>query len=154
MKSVMESIEEKLKTKKIFTCMEYNNISAWRVLSGMYDKGHRSYEFNGVRYDIEYSPTHPTIGNRSSTPEFEVRKQTAETIFNADDVLAKNEINIAHFHGGQPNGFEEPIPLESVDDILNIVKHFYEKTNLNIMIHRQSTGDVTIWLDDKRFSQR
>ena len=153
-KDVMERIEKKLKGQKSVCYMEHQNKPAWDVLNELYSSGHGLFEFNLKRYEISYHPSKPSAGNTSTTPAFEVKLYKPETIFDVDAVLAKKEITVRSFHGGVQEGYENPIQLINNDTVIGVVEDIYEDTDLNIMIQRHDTGDVTIWTDTKRFTTR
>ena len=159
MKSVMESIEKKLKGQKSFSCMAYSNKPAWDVLDELYQGGHESFDFNGVRYVLKYNPSVGTIGNRTSTPEYVVKRQTSKSIFDADQVLAHKEITVRDWMGGDSRVekcglVSNKLPLESNKDITSVVTVILTNTDYNVMVQRHDTGDATIWIDNKRFGQR
>lgn len=159
MKSVMESIEKKLKGQKTFSAMEHSNVPAWNVLKELYDGGHESIDFNGVRYVLSFHPsTTDHLSHRSTTPEFQVKRQTTKSIFDVDQVLAHKEIEVRDWMGGDPAKkcglVSNKLPLESMKDITSVVMVILTNTKYNVMVQRHDTGDATIWVDDKRFTQR
>ena len=159
MKSVMESIEKKLQGQKSVSYMGHSNKAAWRVLQEMWDNNQRQFVFNGVHYNFTYNPSHETHGNRSTTANFTVSRYSKKEMFNADEVLARKEIEVRHFHGGitkelEQLGLDKPISILDNGSILDVVGTIYDNTELNIMIQRHDTGDVTIWTDNKNFRQR
>jgi len=159
MKSVMESIEKKLQGQKHYTCMAHGNTLAWDVLDEIYKSGQTKFVFNGVHYDITFNPSHTTHGNRSTTSEYVVTRYSAKTMFDADELLAKKEITVRHFHGGkvpmEKMGMQDqPYDFVSQGILMEIINQIYLNSKYNIMIQRHDTGDVTIWVDEKRFNQR
>lgn len=69
---------------------------------------------------------------------------------------------VSDFHGGQSSKRVEylflksnPIEFNSNKDISNIVDHILNNSTYNILVQRNnSDGNVIIWIDDKRFTQR
>jgi hypothetical protein len=163
MKYAFEFIEKKLKGQKNVTIMAHQNKRVWGVLTELFDSGKDMYVFNEERYHIKYNPSTPTLGNRSTTPEFVVKKVTKTSTFDADEAFAKQEITIRDWMGGIDSEKVKEIPLgenpfvaegDIEDEVAEMVRVILINTNYNVMVQRQDTGDVTIWIDDKRFQQR
>ena len=157
MKSVFETIEKKLQGEKTYSFMEHTNIPAWRVFEEMKKHNNRQYVFNGVTYTFEYVPSHTTMGNRSTTAEFVVTRSTAKEVFDADQMLSIKEVEIRDWMGGDKRIGELDYNSKQkylINELMMIVNHIYDNTSYSIMIDRHNTGDVTVWIDDKRFKQR
>jgi len=164
MKSVFEGVEKKLKSNKTTSFMAHDNKPAWSVFNEMWENGQRRYTFNETEYRFVYHPSHPTIGNRSSTAEFEVVRSTKKELLDADAILAKKEIRVVDYRGGNTKRLEETLlmnkdgeyvfPLEDNKSINTIVGIILQNTKYNIMISHHDTGDVTIAIDNYRFQQR
>ena len=155
MKSVMEKIEKKLKGKATATFMEHTQKYMWKVLQKIFADGHRQYEFNGVRYNLDYVPSLATPTSVATFPEFRVSRFSKHDLFNADTVLAKKEITVRGWACAPMEGYENPIQLIDDDQLFAVVRELYNNNpQYNLMIQRHDTGDVTIWTDTKRFTQR
>jgi hypothetical protein len=157
-KNFCEFVEKQLKKKDVVAFSGWHTEPFGRMTStaaGLYARA-RTYTFNEREYIISYSAARKCRGgmDEGSPETYTIKRLSKSLRLDVDNLLSSTEINVRHFHGGQPKGFEEPIPLNGVYDVLRVVRHFYEKTDLNIMIHRQSTGDVIVWVDEKRFQQR
>lgn len=158
LKEFCEFIQKELKEKKVVSFSDWHSkpyAAKTPIVAALYKKA-RTFTFNSQEYLITFSAATSGMGGQSqgSPDDYTITKFNESDSLDVDELLSKREITIRHFHGGVAKDFEEPIPLDNVDDILRIVKYYYEETKLNVMVHRQSTGDVTVWLDDKRFTQR
>lgn len=157
-KMVMEQIEKKLQSQRAMTVLEYQNKPAWNVLREMWNDGRKQFIFNNATYRIQFNPSHTTIANRSSCDEFTVSRFTAKETFDVDELMSKREIHVRDWTGGDAakkcglsdNTFE----YDEMDKLISVIRVIMTNTDLNIMIQRHDTGDVTIWVDDKRFTQR
>jgi hypothetical protein len=157
-KMVMEQIEKKLQGQKSITIMEHDNKPAWNVLRELWNDKRKQFVWNNCTYNMQYNPAHETIGNRSSTPEFSISKFTKKETFDVDELMSKKEIRVRDWTGADAAKMcglvTDVVPLESLKDVTSIVTIIMTNTNLNVMIQRHDTGDVTIWVDNKRFTQR
>ena len=163
MKSAMESINKKLQNQKNVSYMAHDNKLVWGVLEEMWRDDKRQYMFNGVHYNFTYNPSHTTHGNRSTTPDFTVSRYSKKEMLDADEILAKKEIQVLDFRGGterlketllMENDGKYIFPLEDNKSITTIVGIILLNTNYNILIQHHDTGDVTIFIDNYRFQQR
>jgi len=157
-KMVMEQIEKKLQGQKAMTVLEYSNKPAWSVLRELWNDGRKQFIFNDATYRIQFNPSHTTIGNRSSCDEFLVSRFTKKETFDVDELMSKKEIRVRDWTGADAAKkcglVSDVLPFESIKDVTIIVTIIMTNTDLNVMIQRHDTGDVTIWVDNKRFTQR
>jgi hypothetical protein len=157
-KEFCEFVEKKLKSN------DYVSFSGWHsepnrkmtpIAAAFYAKA-RTFTFNDHEYIIEHSSaTSGRGGMDEGSPEtYTVKILSKSNRLDVDDLLSKKEVVVRHFHGGEVKDFERPFPLNSVQSVLNVVEDLYDNTDYNIMVYRQKTGDVTVWVDEGRFTQR
>jgi len=157
-KMVMDRIEKKLQSQKSMTIIEENN-PAWNVLRELWNDNRKQFVWNNSTYNMQYHPSvTDSLSNRSSTPEFTICRYTKKETFDVDELMSKKEIRVRDWTGADAAKMcglvSDTIPYESLKDVTSIVTVIMTNTDLNVMIQRHDTGDVTIWVDNKRFTQR
>jgi hypothetical protein len=160
--TTMKHIEKKLKNNLTVSFMEHTNVTPFRVLYEMWIEDKRQFLYEGVQYNFVYNPFHTTHGNRSTTPEFEVKRYSKKEMYDVDELLKNKEIEVRDWMGGTNRidqcgldklNDEYKYPYEKM--VLNqILEAIMDNTNYSVMIDRYGTGDVVVWIDDKRFKQR
>jgi hypothetical protein len=163
LKYTCEKIELQLNKPKVEVIgfMRHQNKIEYDVLEEIWkDQDHFTYK--GIKYTIKFKPSIQTIGNRFSTAEFEVTKykKKEKHTLDVDEILSNNVITVADWLGGTER-ISKFLPIdgqteyeydrETLSDIIDLI---LDTTDYNIMIQRHDSGDITVFIDHKRFTQR
>ena len=167
-KEFCEFVEKKLKNAKGISFDEWSSSPFDKltpVTKYFYSNG-RKFTYNDQEYIISFTPARSGRGgmDEGSPDSYEVQKLTKQNSFNVNDLLARKEITIRDWMGGESriddcsltriNG-EYRYAFKENDAVLpQIIESIMKNTTYNIMIQRHDIGDITVWIDDKRFTQR
>lgn len=164
-KKFCELVEERIeKNERVsFSSWHKEPFSSYVGIAKEMYENTQIFVFNGQEYIISYSPSRQGRGGMDEgSPDTYTVAPYEKNKMNVDDYLNTKEVLVSDFHGGQSSKKVEelflksnPIEFNSNKDISNIVDHILNNSTYNILVQRNnSDGNVIIWIDDKRFTQR
>lgn len=158
-KNAFEVIERNLKTRRSSVFFD-NGDTIYKTLKEIHNTYGTIYEYNSNKYEITFNRS-GGIDETYSSDSFVVRHYLPKQIeiFNVDELLLQKEINVRSWMGNGNDikacGIETTaFSYNDNQSIVNIVSTILDKSKFNVMIQRHESGDVTIWIDTKRFTQR
>lgn len=143
--------------------------SGWGSTSGFTDEDletiqkiaekNDSFTYNGNTYLIKFSRhTSGRGGMDEGTPdEWTVTLKKDETTFDADNFFAQKTFKIRDWLTGDERIKKMGYDTETdypIDDLWEVSCEIFDGFGLNTMQYRLESGDVILFIDDKRFTQR